>query len=101
VDAERQIQCPGCKNSIFLPGQLLSVAPLLRQRKNHPKGLALEISGILLLAFFPWGTLAGIVLLVLGWRSSFVPVCGNCQRIVKPADSPRCPHCKATFANDN
>ena len=58
----------------------------------------MEVGGIILLAFFPWGTITGIILLTLGWRRSFVPVCGNCGSKLASTELKRCPGCHATLS---
>jgi hypothetical protein len=64
-------------------------------------GLGCEIAGfIAMFLFFPWGTIAGVPLLYVGWRKSTVFRCSNCGTSVKK-DAEKCPRCRSRFSSDD
>lgn len=63
-------------------------------------GLSLEVGGFLLLMWFPIGTVAGFVLLVIGYRQSRALVCGHCETDLPNAEAARCPRCKSALADE-
>jgi len=60
-------------------------------------GALVQLIGLILLFIFPIGTIAGVILLVVGSRMSRRLLCGNCGNGVTK-DSKICPHCSARFA---
>lgn len=93
-------ECPRCKGSVQLPGNLQAVASIVSRRKNSGASLALEITGFALLFFPPWGLAVGIVLIVLGYRRAYRSACSQCDTPVANASAARCPTCKAAFLSD-
>ena len=68
---------------------------LKRTRKTSPLGLLVELVGFILLFIFPLGTIAGIILLVIGGRMSLQIVCPNCRNPIASKDVRICPTCKS------
>lgn len=97
IDAGSQMICPRCKQWISLPAALTPFAVIQRQRKKSTPGLMLEVGGFALMIWFPIGTIAGLALLIIGWRQSFAKVCGNCGAPVKDPSQANCGRCKAVF----
>jgi hypothetical protein len=55
-----------------------------------------QLCGIVLLFFYPFGTVAGLVLIGTGFALSGITVCSYCGDPVA-ASARKCPHCKETF----
>lgn len=89
-----------CRGTVQLPGDLQSVASIVTRRGKNPRGLAMEIAGLILLFFYPWGTCLGIVLLFFGWRRSVRLACSVCNTAIENQSARRCPNCKAAFLAD-
>jgi hypothetical protein len=61
----------------------------------------MEIGGFLVMFFFfPWGFLAGLVLLYFGWRESTTLSCSQCGSLIDSRDATQCPNCRARFASE-
>jgi len=58
-------------------------------------GCLVQIIGIVLLFFFPIGTIIGILLLIIGQRLSFKYVCPHCNNKLDNNKVRICPTCKA------
>lgn len=97
TSAGSQMECPFCGNSVLLTGHAQAVASKRRMRQTSPLGLALEIAGFVLLMVFPLGTITGIVLIVIGWRQSYVVQCGHCEAVLPSAEVQSCPRCHVPF----
>jgi hypothetical protein len=93
----RQVTCQRCNAAILLPAPLASIAVIRRERRTSRRGLVLEIGGFALMVFFPLGTILGIVLVVIGWRQSFLRVCGNCGTPLRTPEQGSCSRCRAAF----
>lgn len=61
------------------------------------KGCAIQGIGLILLFFFPIGTLAGFGLLIWGSMQSKTFRCGNCGNRIESKQVKMCPTCKAEF----
>ena len=57
----------------------------------------MEIGGFALMLWFPIGTVAGFILVVIGWRQSHRLSCTSCEAPLAKAEAARCPHCHAVF----
>ena len=100
-DVGHDARCGGCGQSVRLPGKLAAVAVLQRSRCKNPQGLALELAGFALMFFvFPWGLIAGAIVVYLGWRKSTALICSNCSRIVARRSVAECPACKSKFGSE-
>ena len=94
-------RCGGCGQSVRLPGKLAAVAVVERIRRKNPQGLALELAGFALMFFvFPWGLIAGALVVYLGWRKSTALICSNCGRAVEQRSASECPACKSKFGSE-
>lgn len=94
------MECPICYRPVTLPGHLQAVATRRKVRSTSLPGLALEVIGFALLMLFPIGTITGVVLIVIGYRQSYVLQCGNCEAPLPKPDAAVCPKCRAVFVND-
>ncbi|MDX1953157.1 MAG: hypothetical protein SFY81_13330 [Verrucomicrobiota bacterium] len=99
-DAGRQVECTSCHHSLVLPGNLQPFASKIRRRTFGKVGLSCEIAGVLLVGFWPWGTLAGVVLIGYGWRKSHRWVCSACDQQLPNDERRNCPQCHATFMSE-
>jgi hypothetical protein len=92
-------ECPECRNSVQLPGKLQGIATKRRVRVLSVPGILMEISGFLLMAWYPIGTIAGPALILVGWRNGNRLRCSNCD---EPTDAraTRCAKCRAAFSSD-
>jgi hypothetical protein len=97
-DVGRDVQCSRCSQTIRLPGKLQSLASIRRVRRKNLAGIAMELGGFgLMLFLFPWGLMAGIVVVYLGWRKSTILSCTQCAAQVAHKDVAACPNCRARF----
>ncbi len=98
-DAGAQMDCPECAHSVLLPGRLRSLATKQKRRVTSIPGLILEIGGFLLMLWYPFGTVAGPVLVAIGWNGSVSLRCSNCDQ---PAsrEAAQCAGCRAAFSSD-
>jgi uncharacterized paraquat-inducible protein A len=92
-------ECPECHKSVQLPGRLASVATKRRSRITSVPGLILEIGGFLVMLWFPLGTIAGLVFVIIGFKQSYALRCSNCET---PAarEASRCGNCRAAFTSE-
>jgi hypothetical protein len=69
------------------------------KRKSEIAGIGCLFQGIglLLLFFFPWGTLAGVGLLLWGSWNATKFICSECGNRVDNRQVKLCPACKAEF----
>lgn len=70
-----------------------------KKRKGEFAGAGCLVQGVglLLLFFFPIGTIVGVFLLLAGSLMSVKLICGNCGNKVEK-ESKICPACRADFA---
>ena len=59
-------------------------------------GALVQLVGLVLLFFFPLGTIAGVLLLIIGSAMSVKTICSSCGNKVEKT-SKLCPTCKASF----
>jgi hypothetical protein len=101
ADAGRDIACPRCFQLVKLPGRLAAIATCRRARKNDPRGIAMELSGLaLFFIYFPWGMIVGSGLAWLGWRRCGIWVCDNCETPLPSRDAESCPGCRSKFGSN-
>ncbi|MGV3773018.1 MAG: hypothetical protein ACO1QB_08960 [Verrucomicrobiales bacterium] len=100
AEAGCQANCPHCHQPVLLPGHLQLITVKKVERINSFPTLAMEIGGFILMIFYPFGTILGIVLVITGWRQSYKLRCGNCDAVINNADQEKCPKCKARFASE-
>jgi DNA-directed RNA polymerase subunit RPC12/RpoP len=101
VDAGREINCTRCGQRIKLPGHLAKLATVQRGRTRDPIGNAMEIGGfVLMFLFFPWGLIAGAILLAVGWRKTTGWTCSQCKARLKSRWLEACPKCRTKFTAD-
>jgi hypothetical protein len=60
-------------------------------------GCLLQLIGLILLFFFPIGTIIGLALLILGHFSARKLICGNCGNPLASRSVKLCPACHAHF----
>ena len=100
-DVGHDARCPGCGDSVRLPGKLTAVALINRVRRKNPQGLALELAGFAMMFFvFPWGMVFGSGVVYMGWRKSTSLVCSSCGGEVKERGLAKCPACKSNFGSE-
>jgi hypothetical protein len=92
-------ECPECRNSVILPGNLQGIAGKRPGRLNNPQNLSMEIGGFLLLFWFPIGSVIGAVLITIGWWKSRCWRCTNCEQITAE-NATRCPQCGSVFTSE-
>lgn len=93
------MECPGCHNSVQLPGHLQGLATKRKSRILSIPGLILEIGGFLLMFWYPIGTVAGLVLVIIGFKQSYALRCSNCEQPTTPKSN-RCSNCRAAFSSE-
>jgi hypothetical protein len=98
-DAGATAECPECRNSVVLPGNLQGIATKKKTRVNTREGLAMEIGGFLLLLWYPVGTVIGPVLVFFGWKKNNALRCSSCEALTDAAAT-RCAKCRAAFSSD-
>jgi hypothetical protein len=98
-EAGSPAECPECRKPLTLPGNLQGIAGKRRGRVNHVSNLSLEIGGLLLMFWYPYGVIIGLILVAIGWWKARVWRCSNCEQIVS-ATSTRCPHCRSVFTSE-
>lgn len=108
-------QCPKCgavygetsprpaptSESVDAPAATPGAPPTARLKKRTEfagTGCVIQGLGLLLLWFWPIGTLLGLVLFVAGSVKSVYRVCGACGNRVADRHVKICPVCKARFA---
>ncbi len=60
-------------------------------------GALVQLVGVILLFVFPIGTLAGIVLLIIGHSMSTKLICSECGNQIEGKQVKICPTCQAAF----
>lgn len=101
ADVGADANCPQCRQLFRLPGKLAPVATIVRRRQKNSLGLGLEIIGFVAMFFlFPWGLLAGIALVITGWRRSNILVCSSCSSRIADRTPETCPGCKSKFGSE-
>ncbi len=60
-------------------------------------GALVQIFGLILLFIFPLGTVAGILLLLIGSRMAIKLKCGGCGNSINNKEVKLCPNCRAQF----
>ena len=83
----------------MLPGNLQGIAGKRRGRVNHFSNLSMEIGGLLLLFWYPIGSVVGTILIVIGWWKSRVWRCTNCEEITGEK-AVRCANCGSVFTSE-
>jgi hypothetical protein len=105
------INCPHCDLSLALnvPGYQPALPPTLppyeKPRSGYIKtkgetagaGCLVELVGLVLLFFFPIGTIIGLAIMVVGHSMSRYPVCSECGIRLTGRRVKICPACKAQF----
>lgn len=80
--------------------QPISAAPVAATKKRKSEfagaGCLIQLVGLVLLFFFPIGTIFGVALLLYGSAKSIKLVCSSCGNTVEKT-STMCPHCRASF----
>lgn len=59
-------------------------------------GALIQLAGVLLLFAFPIGTVAGVILIIIGSQKSKVHQCSECASKVQK-EAKLCPHCRTVF----
>ncbi len=98
-EAGNAAECPECRKQVMLPGNLQGIAGKRPGRNNKLAYVALEVGGLLLMFWYPIGTIVGPPLLALGWWKSRVWRCTNCEQITT-ATATRCPNCRSVFTSE-
>ncbi len=74
------------------------MAKIITKRQTSAVGLLLELLGLVLLFFFPVGTILGFVSIIVGFNMSKKIVCSECMNKIEDKDVKLCPACKAIFS---
>jgi Zn finger protein HypA/HybF involved in hydrogenase expression len=108
----QKIVCPHC-NVLTTLGQPAATPPPLPQSFHpalHQKaeiksksefigvGCFVQLVGLVLLFLFPIGTIAGVLLLILGGRMAIKLVCSSCGNPVSGKQVKVCPSCQSAFS---
>lgn len=99
-EAGCQANCPHCSQPVLLPGRLQLITVRKRERVNSLSTIAMEVGGFVLMIFYPFGTVLGVVLVIAGWRRSHKLRCGNCEHVLTKPGLLKCPGCKAQFSSE-
>jgi Zn finger protein HypA/HybF involved in hydrogenase expression len=95
----RAVACPHCG----APGTAAPASIPIRQATIKSKsesfgaGCFLQLIGIILLFFFPVGTVIGLALIVWGASAARKPICSNCGNLIGSRWAKVCPACEAHF----
>ena len=73
------------------------MAKIKRKGITAGPGCLVEVLGLVLLFFFPIGTLVGIVFLMVGSQMSLKLVCSECGNPIDNKSVKLCPVCKVNF----
>lgn len=95
--------CSSCGTRLAGNVQVEPAAPISthakRERINHNNGggCLVALLGLCVIWFFPIGTIAGVVLIVMSSRISYKFVCSSCGNPLEKT-SRECPTCRASIA---
>jgi DNA-directed RNA polymerase subunit RPC12/RpoP len=104
------VDCPECGHEFRVPDRQDAVQefelagkpealPTLKVVSDYTiLGPAIMIIGLIaIFIYFPFGILAGIMLILLGKSISIKRFCGNCGKRLRSRKIPHCPHCKVSL----
>lgn len=98
--SDRAPSCPGCGAPIAWhePAEAPPLSGRV-ERKTESMGTGCLVQGIGVpaLFFFPFGTVIGVILLILGSRMATYHVCSECKTKLGGKDARVCPACHAVL----
>jgi len=77
-----------------------AMASITKKKEFAGTGCLAQISGFILLFLFPFGTIAGIVLIIIGSRLKVKLACSECGNKIDNKEVRMCPVCKVSFLPD-
>ena len=82
----------------FNSGNTGKMGQVLEFKEKYNLGIVLRIIGIFLLFAFPIGTIAGVGLIIAGWKMSKKYACSECGNLLSRKEVKFCTTCKTTLA---